>query len=145
MIQDPIARVKKLFLDRAEVTSRLDKGTATAFRIIGARVRLNARNSIRKAPKKRRSTGRRAPYDRTGRLKKFIFFSLDRETDSLVVGPVKLESVAAENAPELLEYGGIGRNSKTGESVEYEAFPYMTPAFERERPRISDAFQNVVK
>ena len=146
MSGNSFAKIKELFLDRAEVTRRLDKGTLKAFRVIGGRVRLTARNSIRTAPKKSRKTGRRAPYNRTGRLKKFIFFSVDPATDSLVVGPVKLEgkTTAAEGVPALIEYGGIAQDPKTGESVEHDPFPYMTPAFERELPKTDDAFRNVV-
>lgn len=141
-------RIKSLFLDRPEVTRRLDRGTVKAFRIVGGRVRLTARNSIRNAPKKaRRKAGRRAPYNRTGRLKKSIFFSVDAEADSLLVGPIKLDGkkTGKEEVPELLEFGGIGRNTRTGEPAVYEGFPYMTPAFERELPRVDDVFRDVVK
>ncbi len=139
-----IAKIKTMFLDRAGVTRRLDKGTVKAFRTFGGRVRLTARHSIRKPPKKARKGGKRSPYDRTGRLKKNIFFAVDPDKDSLIVGPIKLDGVATENAPELLEYGGMGRDSRTGESVEYPEYPYMTPAFEKELPRLDDAFRDAV-
>lgn len=122
-----LVQVKALFLDRPAVTKRLDKATLKLLRTVGGKTRLRARSSIRKAPKKRRSVGKRAPYNRTGLLKNNIFFALDPNVDSVVTGPIKLGGMSG-NVPQLLEYGGMGRVD--GKPAKYDEFPYMRPAFE---------------
>ncbi len=127
----PLVRIKSLFFDRAAVERRLNKDTLKLLRKVGARTRLRARSKIRPAPKKRRKGGKRPPYNRTGKQKNNIFFSLDPQADSVVTGPILFSGSrtgGSKTVPELLEYGGMATNQRTGRAAYYDEFPYMTPA-----------------
>lgn len=62
----------------------------------------------------------------TGLLKKFTYFVFDPATQSVLVGPVKLNQ-KSDGVPEALEYGGRSTNAK-GEQIQIDARPWMTPA-----------------
>lgn len=127
-----VAKLKSFFLDRKDVIDRLDNGTAAAFRKVGGRTRLRAKSSIRNPPKKKKFGVRkgRPPFNRTGLLKKFIFFSLDPAANSVVTGPVKLDKASGDDVPRKLEEGD---------------FPYMRPAFEYALQGVGRDFRSVLK
>lgn len=137
-----LLQVKKLFLDKAAVTRRLDAEALKLLRTVGGRTRLRARSSIRNAPKKRRKGGRRAPYNRTGLLKRFIFFALDPQADSVVTGPIKLDSTSGD-VPALLEFGGV--QMVKGERASYDPFPFMGPAHDSTMAAVPGMLKDMIK
>jgi len=80
----------------------LDKAARDILSRFGAFVRRTAKSSIRK--RKRISAPGKPPSSHTGLLKNFIFFGYDATKQSVVVGPIRLNTRV--NAPEVLEYGG---------------------------------------
>ncbi len=161
------ASVKSLFFDRQIVKDALDKQTRKVFSKFGSWVRKSAQWSMKKAPKDTFKTktidGKRIsilqmqtsppgspPYVRTGLLKKFVFYSLDWATKSVVVGPVLLRTkrLTASTVPEVLEYGGMStiydpliRKMK---KVRVAARPYMNPAFERGKSQLKMMWKNSI-
>jgi hypothetical protein len=126
-------KVTRQFFDRGAVMSALDKATQRVFARFGAFVRRRAKSSIRK--RKRTSAPGQPPSSHTGLLKKFIFFSYDREAQSVVIGPERLNQKSGD-APPALEYGGTSRVTEGGRRtriIPVRERPYMGPAFEYEQ------------
>ncbi len=129
-------KVTRQFFDRGAVMSALDKTTRRVFARFGAFVRRRAKSSIRK--RKRTSAPGQPPSSHTGLLKKFIFFSYDREAQSVVIGPERLNQKSGD-APPALEYGGTsrvtegGRRGRRTRIIHVRERPYMGPAFEHEQ------------
>jgi hypothetical protein len=93
----------------------MDAGKRKALARAGAYVRRTAANSIKRA--RRDSDGSfkpsppgQPPRSRTGLLKRFLLFSYDDRSDSVVVGPVRISSLSGQ-APMLLEFGGTHQPS----------------------------------
>ena len=136
---------KSQFFDRPAVKSAVDKATRKVLSRFGAFVRTTARSSIRR--RKRVSKPGESPTSWTGLLRKFVFFSYDAGSRSVVIGPVRLNRTEGE-APRLLEHGGPAiRPDRSGKSrrVEYRAAPYMGPAFEKERQKLPALWKNSVR
>jgi len=105
----------KFFLDRAEVQRKLGVARVRALSRQGAFVRRRARTDVLRR-RKRVSLPGGAPSihskNATVTLRNVLFF-YDSQTDSVVVGPVKLNqfnrnsrSSSAVSVPALLEFGG---------------------------------------
>ena len=127
-----------MFFDRAAVLEKVERGTKSALAKCGAFVRTAARSSLGR--RKGSSKPGSPPTSHTRLLKDFIFFGYDTSSDSVVVGPMLLNSARKQSipAPELLEKGGtIMRN---GKPAIYHKFPFMEPAMERELPKFADQF-----
>lgn len=62
----------------------------------------------------------------TGLLKKFTYYVFDPASESVLVGPVKLNQKSSD-VPEVLEYGGRSTNAR-GQRIRVDARPWMTPA-----------------
>jgi len=143
-----IDQARSMFFDRAAVTGAMDRKTRRVFSRFGAFVRTRARSSIRR--RKRVSTAGAPPSAHTKWLK-MIFFAYDAARQSVVIGPVKLNRIG--NAPEALEYGGQTRIKVAGSrrrrrrfrTVSIAARPYMQPAFDEERPKLSGMYAGQVK
>jgi len=161
------ASVKSLFFDRQIVKDALDKQTRNVFGKFGAFVRKSAQWSMKKAPKDtfktktidgkkvsilqmRTSPPGSPPYVRTGLLKKFIFYSLDWTTKSVVVGPVLLRTkrLTTTTVPEVLEYGGMSTIydplMRKAKKVRVAPRPYMSPAFERGKGQLKLMWKNSI-
>lgn len=133
------------FFDRKKVTSAVDRATRKVLSRFGAFVRTAARSSIRR--RKSVSKPGQAPTSWTGLLKKFLFFSYDRQKRSVVIGPVRLNKRGGE-APSLLEHGGsAARRDRKGKRrmMRYRARPYMGPAFEKEKPKLPQMWKDSVR
>ena len=133
------------FFDRAAVLGAVDRATRKVLSRFGAFVRTTARSSIRR--RKNISRPGQAPTSWTGLLKKFLFFSFDRASRSVVIGPVRLSESRGE-APPLLEHGGTAtRTDRQGrnERVVYERRPYMGPAFDKELPKLPELWRDSVR
>ena len=159
---------KSNFFDRLAITSAVDKARVKVLSKCGAFVMRRARSSIKRpganraAAKVRDAKGRlvfqrlRAskpgspPFSQTGLLKKFILFSYDRSSQSVVVGPTLLNRPSG--APEALEYGGTvkapawwQRDGRPVRTVTIAARPYMRPALKAESPKFPQFWKDSVK
>lgn len=139
-------RIKHLFFDRQKVIRAVDKAKRRVLSRAGAFIRQRARTSIRK--RQGSAPPGRPPHSHTGLLRRFILFGYDRASDSVVVGPVRLNQGA--EAPRVLEHGGKativrrrrGRLVKT--RVRIAPRPYMRPALEREKKQLPEAWRHAV-
>jgi len=134
-----------LFFDRQAVISKVDAATRRVLSRFGAFVRQRAKSSIRK--RRKPAPPGFPPSSHTGLLKKFIFFGYDTGRKSVVIGPAKLGGKGRGQAPSLLEYGGGMTLNRRGKSrrVNYQARPYMGPAFEKEQPRLPALWRGSIK
>ena len=139
----------KMFFDRKSVTDAVDRAKRKVLSKFGAFVRQRAKGSIRK--RKRASRPGEPPTSRTGLLKKFIFFGYDRNRDSVVIGPMRLNQKTGD-APPALEYGGPSRivtgrrrRRRVKRIVNIRARPYMGPAFEKEKAQLGPLWAGSVK
>lgn len=153
MIQLPELKVvARTFFDRDEVLRKMDRETLRFLRRIGGFVRLTARRSIKRAPKKAGGKGSpigKPPYSRTGALRQNIFFAFDDGSGqhTVIIGPSKLNK-PYEDAPAVLEYGGRTiRRKKSGEErvAIYPPRPYMRPAFDAAMSRLDKLWAESVK
>ncbi len=149
MIGIKFDQAKGLFFDRAEVmraTSRAERRVLSRF---GAFVRRSARSSIRK--RKRISEPGNPPSSHTGLLRKFIFFAFDPNSQSVIIGPVRLNQKIGD-APAALEHGGTSRvlegsrrRARRTRTIRVRRRPYMQPAFEREQPKLPQMWRDSIK
>lgn len=137
-------QVRAIFHEQ-KITARMDNHTAKALKKAGAMVRQTARRSMRKGGKV--SQPGQPPKSREGQLKRFLFFVVDREAESVVIGPVKL--AGADDAPAVLEHGGItdrtltsGAKGRRTVPANYEPRPFMEPALEKETANLPDLWAN---
>jgi len=152
MLQLDIKGFKDVFFDSAKVLSAVDRATRRVLSRFGAFVRKTARDSIR--PGKRPSRPGQPPKDRTGTLKRFIWFGYDPAAKTVVIGPAYLrrQSVGGDVAPGTLEHGARvlrrvprGKRSQKVVSANYQARPYMAPALAKELPKLPAMWQDSVK
>lgn len=130
-----VIQFKKMFFDSKEVVAKTDKATRSVLSKIGAFIRRDAKSSIRPGGKKHKSSlAGQPPRSQTGLLKKFIFFGFDTSSQSVVVGPAKLNGVKGKDAPHTLEYGGS-----------IAARPYMTPALNKNLSKLPEMWANSIK
>lgn len=140
-------RIKAMFFDRPKVHRAVDRAKRRNLSKAGAFVRQRARTSIRK--RKRSSRPGQPPSSHTGLLRRFILFGYDRQSESVVVGPVGFRR---SKTPRALEFGGRttvetrrrgrGRKKRT---VRIAARPYMRPALEKERSQLPAVWRNSIR
>ena len=137
-------RIKQLFFDRDKIISAVDTATRKVLSRFGAFVRTAAKSSIRR--RKAASAPGSPPSSHTGLLKKFIFFGYDPDRKSVVIGPERLNAKNTD-APHTLEYGGMTtiENRTAKRQVRIVPRPYMGPAFEKEKPKLSAMWRDSVK
>jgi len=139
-------RVRQLFFDSPRVVAAVDRAKRKALSRGGAFVRTRARSSIRK--RKGPSAPGRPPHSHEGSLRRLIFFGYDRQTDSVVVGPL---GFGKKTAPNVLEFGGrttITRRRKgrrVRRRVRIARRAYMGPALEKEKRNLPKAWANSVR
>lgn len=136
-------KTKMVFFDSKKVKSSVDKTTRAVLSRFGAFVRRTARGSIRS--RKRPSRPGRPPSNRTGLLKRFIFFGYETDSKSVVIGPAKLNR--SSNAPQVLEHGGKTKVTagKETKRVKIAARPFMAPAFDKEKDKLPQMWKDSVK
>lgn len=140
-------RIKLLFFDRAKVQRAVGRGKIKALSRAGAFIRQRAKSSIRR----RRGASRpgNPPHSHTGYLRNFIFFGYEPATESVVIGPVKLNQKNTE-APRTLEHGGTTvitefRNGRiVRRKVTIAPRRYMGPALDAEQDNIPRQWAGVV-
>ena len=97
-------QASKMFFDRQPVINRVNKAKRKVLAKFGAHTRQTAKRSIR--TRKKASPPGKPPTNRTGALKRFIFFGYDSAHESVLIGPALLTGKKGD-APSVLEYGGI--------------------------------------
>lgn len=135
-----------MFFDRAKVVRAVDRAKRQSLSKAGAFIRRSAKSSIRK--RKRISAPGSPPSSHEGSLRRLIYFGYDRQTDSVVVGPVGYKN---SRVPSVLETGGStvvirrvgGRLVRT--KVKIAARPYMRPAYEKNKDLLPAQFRNSVR
>lgn len=140
---DPVVNVRSSFLDRQKVIDAVGRARARVLAKWGAFVRRRARSSMR-----RRSSVAPAgspPSAHAGQLKDLLFFAVDPDAKSVVVGPVPF---GRGEAPHLLEFGGATRRQPPGgkaRTVRYRGNPFMGPALEAEAENFADVWSDSVR
>jgi hypothetical protein len=129
------------FFDRSAVEKAVDRAKIRQMSKAGSFVRRSARQSIRKSDAS--SAPGQAPKSHTGILKDFIFFQYDKSSDSVVVGPARLNGRVTRDAPSVLEYGG--HVNIFGKRRNIQPRPYMVPAFKENEAQIANIFKDSVK
>jgi hypothetical protein len=107
----PMWRVRDSFFDRQGVLNQISKKSASVMRSFGALTRTIAKRSMKK--RKDASEPGQPPRVIRGQLKKFIYFVYDRNSKSVVIGPIAWNSPIGI-VPPILEYGGkiTGKKNK---------------------------------
>lgn len=106
MISLNIQEAKAGFLDRKAVQRAIGQANAGALMRVSAQVRTFARRSMRRAGKGNRtpSAPGTPPKARSGQLRDLLFFALDNDNATVVIGPAALG--ARPVIPGLHEFGG---------------------------------------
>jgi len=153
-----INAAKSNFFDRLTVITAAGQARVRVFSRFGSHVRRRAKSSIRK--RKKSSKPGQAPSSHVGTLRRLIFFSYDRNRNSVVMGPTLINHPTG--APEILEYGGntvvddvrwvsgpkYGNRRQriaTTKRVKIAARPYMGPAFKAELPGLPAMWKDSIR
>lgn len=176
-----INAAKANFFDSDRVIRAVGKARAASLAKAGYLVMKKARASLHSAPKGASGTQKRnakgqflkvktgptrssppgsPPYSRKGLIKKFLFFSYDQSSQTVVIGPTLINKPTG--APETLEYGGDAeieesrfvsgvkygnrtQRLKTSRKITIAARPYMHPALNAEAPAFASLWKNSVR
>lgn len=162
------AEIKDLFFDRANVRRAVDRAKKRPLIKGGAFIRRAARSSLKKVrrPKKGFSKNEKTAARQRARVSdpspagqppksrssepnlRTIFFVWDRQSESVVVGPVVLPSRSTDRtAPDLQEHGGRGvvrRRGKKPIRGTWPRRPFMRPALESVLPKIPELHRNFI-
>lgn len=126
------------FFDTAAVLRATTAAERKVLSRMGAFVRQRARSSLRK--RKAVSPPGSPPSSHEGSLRKYLFFSYEPRTRSVVVGPAKLNKPGS--VPHLLEHGGTA--VRRGAVLTYRPRPFMAPALAAERPKFAALWKGAV-
>lgn len=161
-------RMKDFFFDKQAVKSRMSKANRKALSKAGAFIRRRARSSLRRR-KKTSQPGQPPSVHSTDGVAtlKNILFAYEPLSESLVVGPVRLNQkvflgpdLGDGTVPQVHEFGAsakirevkVGHRWFTGvrrvrpgqpvrvRAVRYPERPFMGPALEAERDQIPSAW-----
>jgi hypothetical protein len=156
MIGFQIDQAKGLFFDPRKIEDPAERASKSALSKFGGRVRLRAKQSMRRVTKKMHKAGQTTapagspPYVHVGLLRQFLFYGLDPSTRSVVIGPAKLNGKIG-NAPEALEYGGTSliragtRKKPETKHAKIHPHPFMQPAFNAELPSAPGYFRDSIQ
>lgn len=153
-----IRSARSNFFDRATIIAAVGAARIKVLSKFGAFVRTRAKTSIRK--RKKVSSPGSPPSSHVGLLRQFIFFSYDRERESVVIGPTLINKPTG--APETLEFGGDttieehrfvsgakygGRRQYITEhrKIHVRPRPFMGPALAAELPGLPALWRDSVR
>ena len=126
-------RMRELRFSAGAVRRYMDPVKREALMKAGAFVRTAARDSIRK--RKGTSKPGSPPHSHAGHLRRLLLFAVDRQAETVVIGPLPFKEA---QAPALLEAGGqtVRRvRYRSGRSyrrrLTYRRRPFMGPAADR--------------
>lgn len=136
---NPIVKVQRQFFNHTKVIRHLDRKTARVLGRFGGTVRKTAQFLMR--TKNRSARPGKPPYAHKKKLlKRLYFYSYDRQSKSVVVGPVLFKPHASKMIPRLMEKGGIGyRRLRDGGILpqKYKPHPYTAPAVAKTLPKMA--------
>lgn len=164
-------RMKKFFFDKPHVKRRIGKKKAKLLSMGGAYTRRRARSKLRRRKRVSRAGEPPSVHSESDIANlRTILFALDKETDSVIIGPVKLNQVnlgadlERYTVPELLEIGGtidireeaiVGSNEWRRRDMRrsvkqwkkyrtrratYDARPYMNPSLKETAEEVPELF-----
>jgi hypothetical protein len=157
-------RFKFQFFDQARVIKAAGRARARVLAEYGRKVRRRAQASLhyipgpsapgrpphahktRKIRKTSRSTGK-VRVRSVSFLREFLFYQYDPATNSVVIGPERLNSTVDPAALPALEYGGTSTITSGGrrKPASIAARPFMGPADAAERPGLSALWRDSIK
>ncbi|MCL2647563.1 MAG: hypothetical protein FWD61_11250 [Phycisphaerales bacterium] len=124
----------KIKFDAKKVMAAAKRGNITSLGHAAAVIRLVARHSIRKSPKKSRAGA--PPNTRKGRLRSAIKYAVSKSPPGAVIGP---DVEVAGTSGKAHEFGGRYKKQR------YDRRPFMKPALENVKPRLPKIWANSVK
>lgn len=164
---------KEGFFDRVKVMNAMDKATHKVFNEFGRKVRSGAQASLVYDEKpsrpgdpphahrtftivrRSRKTGQVKFSKKTGKplkrtvslLREYLFYSFDKRSNSVVIGPAGLSGTVSKDAPHALEYGGPSTIKNRGQKqrINIRARPFMRPAAAKEIPKLPPRWRNSVR
>jgi len=160
-----VSAAKSSFFDRQKVMAAVDRATRKALSKAGAFVRQRAKTSIRyrEAPSQpglppsahrtvgsvRKKSGKVVTKKQlVSPLREFMFFSYDRATRTVVVGPALLSGTQSREALHALEHGGpstVVDPRGRRRPITVRARPFMRPAMLAELGNFPTLFANTVR
>jgi hypothetical protein len=120
--------------DARKVRKKADAGTFKSLNHAAAAIRLTARRSIRRSPKK--SSSGTPPHTRRGLLKRALLYNVDKSRMRAVIGPA---------------YSIVGRSSSAHEfggkyyDRKYPKRSFIGPALRKQESRISRFWSAFIK
>lgn len=145
--------VKDMFFDRARVLEQIGRENAKRLSKAGAFIRQRAKSKLKRKGRGKQGRNKRGQFTK-GRSAaageppavhgsnsrsdlRFILFGLDRDWESVVIGPVgfpnkRLRGSSAETVPELMEFGGTALVGKKKKRARYAKHPFMGPSLREE-------------
>ena len=140
-----ISAAKAAFLDRSAISRAVDRGRRRALARSGGLVRTIARRSMRRRPG--RSRPGQPPHAHSGELRDLLFFSYDRSSDSVVVGPAAF--ARRTGAPATLEFGGRTKKPVWWRGVQkyirVRPRPTMAPALKKSQPQLAGFWKDQIR
>lgn len=135
--------VRKIARDSIRPARRLSLAELSPDqRALYERRRTRARRKGRPPPKRPFAPGvpGEPPRNRTGLLKRLIFFGFDTAAQKMLVGP----AAAGPRTAAALEYGGTASlpGGRAKGLVRFAGNPFMRPALVRAAPKLTDPFRN---
>ncbi len=124
----------RIEFDEEKVLNAVKSGNVKALRRAGAYVRKSARNAVSRSSKA--SSPGMPPHTRRGLLKRSILFGVEKQRQSVVIGPAKSLIGVSMTAH---EFGGMYRRRK------YPKRPLMGPTLERVAPQLPKLWRDSVK
>ena len=120
--------------DGRKVKRKVDKGSFDSLNHAAAAIRLTARRSIRRSPKK--SSAGVPPHTRRGLLKRALLYKVEKQRLSAVIGPAY---TIAGKSGQAHEFGTKYYGRK------YPKRSYMGPALKANERRIPRLWSNSIK
>lgn len=142
--------MKDFFFDRTAVKNAVGAVAAKRLGAMGAFIQRAAKSLIRRRKnRKLHAAAGKPPFahstDSVASIRA-IWFAYDPSSQSVVVGPLKLNGSRSYIVPETLEFGGtvLKRN---GQRANYKPHPFMRPAKESaiESPKLMEIWRDSVK
>jgi len=115
------------------VQAAAKRATTKALYQAGAMIRTTARRSIRK--RKGASAPGSPPHTHTNALRKAILFDVDRDRESVIIGPT---------ADIIGEAGAAHEHGEEYYGRDYPERPFMGPAHKKILPRVAELWRDSV-
>jgi len=124
----------KIKMDNRKIQQAAKKASIRNLGHAGAAIRLVARHSIKKSPKK--SAAGTPPNTRKGRMRNAIKYAVVKDKQSVVIGP---DRQVAGTSGAAHEFGGKYKRER------FDKRPFMKPALEQVKDRLPSMWAGSVK